>query len=183
MRRLATVGFTILATLLDRPAQAQVPQPMSRAPAPLVVATDPASQIATLRQQVAALQAAVQALQLKTQFVTSNGSDYTLNVPGNVTIRSAAPPPTPSNVLITSSGVLQIMAGSNLDVRASSSASLWASGSATVRGDGGTTILGQTVQINRNGAPAATVGSTTSAAAMGTPAKVLTGSSTVMIGN
>jgi uncharacterized Zn-binding protein involved in type VI secretion len=156
---------------------------MSRGPVPLVVATDPAAQIAALQQQVAALQAQVQALQVKTQFVSSNGSDYTLNVPGNVTISSAGVQSTPSKVLIRSNQAVEIMAGSNLDMRASSSASLWAAGGTTVRGDGGTTILGATVQINRNGAPAATVGSTTSPAAAGTPAKVLTGSSTVMIGN
>ncbi len=74
------------------------------------------------------------------------------------------------------------MAGNTLDIRAATSASLWASGSATLRGDGGTTILGATVQINRNGAPAATVGSTTSPAATGTSLKVVTGSSTVLIG-
>ncbi len=182
MRRLATVGFTILATLSARPAEAQVPQPITRNPAQLVVATDPVSQIAALQQQVAALQAAVQALQLKTQFVTSNGSDYTLNVPGNITI-AAGGPSTSSTVRITSHQEVDITAGSNLDMRASSSASLWAAGGTLLRGDGGTTILGATVQINRNGAPAATVGSTTSPAAMGSPAKVLTGSSTVMIGN
>ena len=108
MRHLATVGFMILATLSARSAEAQVPQPISRGPAPLAVATDPALQIAALQQQVAALQAAVQALQLKTQFVTSNGVDYRLNVPGDITIRSAGGPATTSKVLISSDQAVEI---------------------------------------------------------------------------
>ena len=144
-----------------------------------MVATDPASQIAALQQQVAVLQAAVQALQVKTQFVTSNGSDYTLNVPGNVRIRAGGPA---SNMQITANNGLQVMAGNTLDIRAATSASLWASGSATLRGDGGTRSWARPSRSIAT-APRSDRWLDDQSGGDGHLLKVVTGSSTVLIGN
>jgi|SRR5579862_9451474 len=177
MRYLIAAGLVFLAALSASRGEAQVPQPTPRV-AQLVPATDAASQIAALQQQVAALQAAVQALQVKTQFVTATGSSYTLNVPGQVVIDG-------TGFTVRSRGAnsnVQIWADNSIDLRGATYALLQGGIDAALRSGDTARVFGAFVQINPNGAPAATVGSVIRPATPSALGTVLTGSSTVLIG-
>jgi hypothetical protein len=188
MRPIMIAGVVAVTTLFGTLAESQVVAPIARSQ--LAVPTDPASQLATLQQQVAALQqqnatlqAAVLALQVKTQWITANGSDFTLNVPGLIMIRGGGQS---SDVRIQANGAIELRASASAMVQSAGDLSVRSGGNTSVAASGTASIWGATVQLNRNGstaslAPAAVVGSMTTPSAQGAPGKVVTGSSTVLI--
>jgi hypothetical protein len=174
MPRLTTAGLAIIATLSAVRAEAQ----LGARAQPLLPADAAAAQIAALQQQVAALQAAVQALQVKTQYVVvDNYGNYALKVPRTINI-TAGDPNTPGDLIVHVT---------NVDMWANSNMSLRGGVYAMLRGEVSATIRGAAVQINPNStrnSAAAIVGSMIAPqTTAGTPQTVLTGSSTVTIGN
>jgi hypothetical protein len=155
-RHIVALCFAALGLVLAGPVVAQTPTVQNPAlvhPYTTATVTTPAQQIALLQQQVAALQAAVAALQVKTQLVTSDGTNFVIKAPGSVTIAAQQQASISSSVLSVSA-----MVGATLQA--------------------GTTLglQGALVQINGGGVPAARLGDQVVNGA------VSTGSATVLIG-